>query len=121
MKLKINKACDLSSISVLPPHSRYGYINKACDLISKTCLVDFLLQLSQYSFFFGCRRTNAISSGTEASVFGKSQGLQLRSQSQHSLSQGMSLSQLSQNSLDEIAMNEQVRNLISNMIFHILN
>ncbi|KAJ8623859.1 hypothetical protein MRB53_032389 [Persea americana] len=74
MKLKINKACDLSSISVLPPHSR---------------------------------RTNAISSGTEASVFGKSQGLQLRSQSQHSLSQGMSLSQLSQNSLDEIAMNEQ--------------
>ncbi|OVA14022.1 hypothetical protein BVC80_1787g98 [Macleaya cordata] len=74
MKLKINKACDLNSISVLPPHSR---------------------------------RPNAISSGTDSSVFGKSQASQIRSQqSQQSFSQGLS-SQLSQNSLDEIIANEQ--------------
>ncbi|KAF5207452.1 Pair1 [Thalictrum thalictroides] len=75
MKLKINQACDLSSISVLPPPSR---------------------------------RTNAIGSGNDSSVFGKSQASQLRSQqqSQQSFSQGMS--QLSQNSLDEILPNEPI-------------
>ncbi|PIA49375.1 hypothetical protein AQUCO_01300297v1 [Aquilegia coerulea] len=73
MKLKINQACDLSSISVLPPPSR---------------------------------RTNAIGSGNDSSIFGKIQASQLRSQqqSQQSFSQGMS--QLSQNSLDEILPNE---------------
>nr|GMC80214.1 protein PAIR1 [Ipomoea batatas] len=78
MKLKINKACDLSSISVLPPHAR--------------------------------RRTSVGPSGTESSVFGKSQASQLRSQ--QSFSQGFSsqlgiFSQLSQNSPDEIVTNEQ--------------
>nr|GLL25252.1 protein PAIR1 [Ipomoea trifida] len=77
MKLKINKACDLSSISVLPPHAR---------------------------------RTSVGPSGTESSVFGKSQASQLRSQ--QSFSQGFSsqlgiFSQLSQNSPDEIVTNEQ--------------
>ncbi|CAK9165528.1 unnamed protein product, partial [Ilex paraguariensis] len=77
MKLKINKACDLSSISVLPPHAR---------------------------------RSNAAPTGTESSVFGKSQASQLRSQ--QSFSQGLSsqhgmFSQLSQNSLDEIVTNDQ--------------
>nr|GMC89534.1 protein PAIR1 [Ipomoea batatas] len=78
MKLKINKACDLSSISVLPPHAR--------------------------------RRTSVGPSGTESSVFGKSQVSQLRSQ--QSFSQGFSsqlgiFSQLSQNSPDKIVTNEQ--------------
>ncbi|KAA8520638.1 hypothetical protein F0562_014894 [Nyssa sinensis] len=80
MKLKINKACDLSSISVLPPHAR---------------------------------RSNTVLTGPESSVFGKSQGSQLRSQpSQQSFSQGVSsqhgmFSQLSQNSFDEILTNDQ--------------
>lgn len=75
MKLKINKACDLNSISVLPPHSR---------------------------------RPNGITSGSDSSIFGRSQ---LRSQQS---SQGMSSqlsqlmsSQLSQNSIDNIINNEQ--------------
>ncbi|KAF9613951.1 hypothetical protein IFM89_013486 [Coptis chinensis] len=78
MKLKINKACDLNSISVLPPQSR--------------------------------SRSNAIGfSGSDTSVFGRSQGAsQIRSQqqSQQSFSQ-QTFSQLSQNSLDDVLINEQ--------------
>nr|XP_010907364.1 protein PAIR1-like isoform X2 [Elaeis guineensis] len=59
MKLNINKACDLSSISVVPPRSK------------------------------------GMSSGADGSGLGRSQGSQLRSQSQQSFSQGPSLSQLS--------------------------
>ncbi|KAI8572057.1 hypothetical protein RHMOL_Rhmol01G0168900 [Rhododendron molle] len=77
MKLKINKACDLSSISVLPPHTRRSSIGP--------------------------------SGPGSSSVFGRSQGSQLRSQlSQQGVSSqhGM-FSQLSQNSLDEIVTNDQ--------------
>ncbi|KAH7690753.1 hypothetical protein IHE45_02G070600 [Dioscorea alata] len=74
MRLKINKACDLSSISVLPPPSR---------------------------------RPSGLGSGSDPSGLGKSQGYQLRSQSQQSFSQGMSFSQFSQSSLEENPASDQ--------------
>ncbi|XP_042495182.1 putative recombination initiation defects 3 isoform X2 [Macadamia integrifolia] len=80
MKLKINKACDLSSISVFPPHSRRENSNPrplATDsALAKTQGYQLRSQQSQQSF------------------------------SQVSSQIGMS-SQLSQNSLDEILNNEQ--------------
>lgn len=78
MKLKINKACDLSSISVLPPPQ-----SRRSNAIASS------------------------GGGHETSMFGtKNQASQLRSQqSQQSFSQGMS--QLSQNSFDEILTNDQ--------------
>ncbi|KAH7849405.1 hypothetical protein Vadar_017374 [Vaccinium darrowii] len=91
MKLKINKACDLSSISVLPPHAS----------VVVTALFD------------SKRRSSIVPNGPESSVFGKRQASQLLSQpSQQSFSQGVSsqqgmFSQLSQNSLDDIVTNNQ--------------
>ncbi|KAK3003505.1 hypothetical protein RJ639_019772 [Escallonia herrerae] len=92
MKLKMNKACDLSSISVFPPHARFSSSN---------------LPL----------KASALPSGTEPSIFNssnRSQASQLRSQqSQQSLSQsqhGM-FSQFSQNSLDDVVVNDQVISL----------
>ncbi|XP_043695902.1 putative recombination initiation defects 3 isoform X2 [Telopea speciosissima] len=80
MKLKINKACDLSSISVFPPHSRRANANPiplATDsALGKTQGYQHRSQQSQQSF------------------------------SQPSSQLGMS-SQLSQNSLDEIVTNDQ--------------
>ncbi|EYU32125.1 hypothetical protein MIMGU_mgv1a025416mg [Erythranthe guttata] len=87
MKLKINKACDLSSISVLPPQSR------------KTSAVSSGLESS--SSIFGRSQTAS----------------QLRpqqpQQSQLTLSQGVSsqhglFSQFSQNSQDDILTNEKI-------------
>ncbi|XP_047340219.1 putative recombination initiation defects 3 [Impatiens glandulifera] len=93
MKMKMNKACDLSSISVLPPRARY--------LTSE--------------------RANACFIESDSLAFGKNHASQFRSQSsQQSFSHGISssqygisssqhgiFSQLSQNSLDEIVTNDQ--------------
>ncbi|XP_057495494.1 putative recombination initiation defects 3 isoform X2 [Actinidia eriantha] len=80
MKLKINKACDLSSISVLPPHARRSSIvpnGTESSVFVKSQAPQIRSQPSQQSF---------------------SQGIS----SQHGM-----FSQLSQNSLDEIVTNDQ--------------
>ncbi|KAJ4973138.1 hypothetical protein NE237_006312 [Protea cynaroides] len=79
MKLKINKACDLSSISVFPPHSRRANANP--------------IPLA----------TDSVFGKTQASQLRSQQSQQSFSQVSSQL--GMS-SQLSQNSLDEIVTNE---------------
>ncbi|XP_051147292.1 putative recombination initiation defects 3 [Andrographis paniculata] len=84
MKLKINKACDLSSISVLPPQSRRSsVISSGLD-------------------------TSAILGGSQTASKLQLQPLQ---HSQRSLSQGVSsqhLSQFSQNSQGEGLLNEKI-------------
>ncbi|RAL46257.1 hypothetical protein DM860_016690 [Cuscuta australis] len=80
MKLNINKACDLSSISVLPPHARrtsVGPTGAETSVFGKIQTAQFRSQQSQQSF---------------------SQGVS---------SQPGMFSQFSQNSLDEIATSEQ--------------
>lgn len=80
MKLNINKACDLSSISVLPPHARrssVGQTGAETSVFGKIQTAQFRSQQSQQSF---------------------SQGVS---------SQPGMFSQFSQNSLDEIATSEQ--------------
>ncbi|KAK1267652.1 Protein PAIR1 [Acorus gramineus] len=93
MKLKINRACDLSSISVFPPHSRR--------VTSMQSGVNTSVLGKNKTFSQG-RPTAA-----ESSVFGRSQPSQIHPQSQQSFSQGMSMSQLSQNSLEDVLANEQ--------------
>ncbi|GAB2271712.1 hypothetical protein Dimus_038928 [Dionaea muscipula] len=84
MKLKINKACDINSISVLPPHSRRSSAVNG-----------------------GGPGTSVLGGG------GPMPASQLRSQpSQQSFSQGVSsqhgmFTQLSQNSLNEVITNDQ--------------
>ncbi|KAL9253041.1 putative recombination initiation defects 3 [Drosera capensis] len=77
MKLKINKACDLNSISVLPPHSRSSGLGPASSVLGGNGSSQIRSQPSQQSF---------------------SQGLS----SQHGM-----FSQLSQNSLNEVITNDQ--------------
>ncbi|ERM95011.1 protein PAIR1 isoform X1 [Amborella trichopoda] len=81
MKLRMNKACDLSSISVLPPHSRRSNPVPA-------------------------NGDSSIFSKAQAPQLRKSVMQSTLSQSQQSYSQGM-LSQLSQNSQEEMATYEQ--------------
>nr|CAD1835143.1 unnamed protein product [Ananas comosus var. bracteatus] len=97
MKLRINKACDLSSISVLPP--RFEYL----PLLPMSPISD--LSFFVHSCFDLGRRTGG--SGADAASLGRSQASQPRSQSQQSFSQGASLSQLSQTSLEENLMSDQ--------------
>ncbi|XP_058224140.1 putative recombination initiation defects 3 isoform X1 [Rhododendron vialii] len=82
MKLKINKACDLSSISVLPPHTRRSSIGPSgpgsSSVFGRSQASQLRSQPSQHSF--------------------SQQGVS----SQHGM-----FSQLSQNSLDEIVTNDQ--------------
>ncbi|KAK3004755.1 hypothetical protein RJ639_018400, partial [Escallonia herrerae] len=80
MKLKMNKACDLSSISVFPPHAR-----KASALPSGT----------EPSIFNSSNRS-------QASQLRSQQSQQSLSQSQHGM-----FSQFSQNSLDDVVVNDQ--------------
>ncbi|GAB2245028.1 hypothetical protein Droror1_Dr00000521 [Drosera rotundifolia] len=78
MKLKINKACDLNSISVLPPHSRRSSgLGPASSVLGGNGSSQIRSQPSQQSF---------------------SQGVS----SQHGM-----FSQLSQNSLNEVITNDQ--------------
>nr|XP_009629846.1 putative recombination initiation defects 3 isoform X1 [Nicotiana tomentosiformis]XP_009629847.1 putative recombination initiation defects 3 isoform X1 [Nicotiana tomentosiformis] len=94
MKLKINKASDLSSISVLPPHARRpSAVPSAAE-----------------SSVFGKSQASQVRSQQQS----QQSFSQIRSQqqSQQSFSQGFSsqqpmYSQLSQSSLDEFAPNEQ--------------
>ncbi|KAG5565799.1 hypothetical protein RHGRI_001654 [Rhododendron griersonianum] len=82
MKLKINKACDLSSISVLPPHTRRSSIGPtgpgSSSVFGRSQASQLRSQPSQHSF----------------------------SQQGVSSQRGM-FSQLSQNSLDEVVTNDQ--------------
>ncbi|CAL5400997.1 unnamed protein product [Camellia sinensis] len=80
MKLKINKACDLSSISVLPPHARRSSN----------------VQSGPESLVFGKNQASQLRSQPSQQSF--SQGVS----SQHG-----TFSQLSQNSLDEFVTNDQ--------------
>ncbi|GMH22465.1 hypothetical protein Nepgr_024308 [Nepenthes gracilis] len=80
MKLKINKACDINSISVLPPHTRRSsavYAGPVTSILGGGQASQLRSQTSQQSL---------------------SQGVS----SQHGM-----LSQLSQNSLDEVVTNDQ--------------
>ncbi|GMP61443.1 hypothetical protein CsSME_00023907 [Camellia sinensis var. sinensis] len=81
MKLKINKACDLSSISVLPPHARRSSN----------------VQSGPESLVFGKNQASQLRSQPSQQSF--SQGVS----SQHG-----TFSQLSQNSLDEFVTNDQI-------------
>ncbi|XP_052192069.1 putative recombination initiation defects 3 [Diospyros lotus] len=81
MKLKINKACDLSAISVLPPHSRRSSI---------------VSNGAGTSAAFGRSQMSQIRSQPSQQSF--SQGVS----SQHGI-----FSQLSQNSLDDVVTNDQ--------------
>ncbi|KAI3719452.1 hypothetical protein L6452_20351 [Arctium lappa] len=121
--MKINKACDLSSISVLPPHSRFSFIFTALNVQVEL----WNLNLYTSSASAECvgmessdfiRRSGISSSLPEmSSTFRHSQApsqqQQQQQRSQQSLSQGLSsqhhaiFSQFSQNSQDETLTNDQ--------------
>ncbi|KAK4770323.1 hypothetical protein SAY87_030855 [Trapa incisa] len=123
MKLKINKACDLSSISVLPPHGRFDMLTdrsvlKCNDFPPKfsvafspeeeTRAYGLILLYSKSIINNGVcyRRPSATAAGVQASQIHSQQ------QSQQSFSQGISaqhgiFSQISQNSSDDFPSNEQ--------------
>ncbi|XP_031503156.1 putative recombination initiation defects 3 [Nymphaea colorata] len=86
MKLTLNKACDLNSISVLPPQARRGNA----------------VQMGSESSIFA-------KSQASSSRFGNSIVPPAMSQSQQSFSQGLPLSQLSQSSLDELTVTNEQR------------
>ncbi|KAK6162331.1 hypothetical protein DH2020_002172 [Rehmannia glutinosa] len=95
MKLKINKACDLSSISVLPPHSRFLFF--VCDQINKEIKHGF--QWIRV-FFDLWEKPNSITASTTTDTSITADAFTGVS-SQHGF-----FSQFSQNSQDEILTNE---------------